>query len=244
MRALAVLTALVFAVTGCSPDSTATDDPSGTSDSPFDGMTEMEEDPESTLIVMICINKSTKVRVGYRGCDDNESGFAWLYLSTNEPVPAVGKKVKGGSLKAPKGEYMEFYRAPKKGGRLSDEDLIVEGFDSAQICVKTSTRIRVADRPCTDDEPGYAWYFINIDDRVPAVGKKAEYGSYREPAGETFRVRGKGGVGSEIAIDYVGGGGVSEECVDYECDDDGSGFSTQTESNRGCTSARRRSYCY
>lgn len=68
------------------------------------------------------------------------------------------------------------------------------------ICVRKRTRIRVAYRPCDDAESGFAWYFTPIEVKVPATGRKARGGSFRDPGYEGSRARARGGLGFEAAV--------------------------------------------
>lgn len=201
---LACLTLSALVITGCtipaqpevSPEETvqAEETISETSET----SEEEEEEEEAGEYVEICVKKATEVRAVYRKCDDAEAGFAWYFLPYDIAAPATGKKATGGSYKEPAGLVA---RVPATGGAGSKVALTDEA-ERVQVCVLTSTRVRVANVWCDDEEKGYAWYYIRIDGYAPAVGKKAEEGSYRVPPGETYRVRRNGGDGVDAAIDY------------------------------------------
>ncbi|GAA2209438.1 hypothetical protein GCM10009850_048960 [Nonomuraea monospora] len=76
-----------------------------------------------------------------------------------------------------------------------------------QICARKKTRVRVSNRPCDDAEPGHAWYFLPVDEHVPATGRKAKKGSFKRPDGITYRAPAKGGLGRAVMIE--------DEYVDY-----------------------------
>ncbi|GII67391.1 hypothetical protein Skr01_74760 [Sphaerisporangium krabiense] len=125
-------------------------------------------------------------------------GVAWYYLPIRAKVPAVGAKAAHGSFEQPSGTLV---RARGNGGE--GPAVIVDDIeDRVEICVLKKTRTRVSDDECDDVEERYAWYYIRMDDRrVPAVGKKAEKGSFREPDGMTHRARRSGGPAETAAID-------------------------------------------
>ncbi|MEU1391114.1 MULTISPECIES: hypothetical protein [unclassified Nonomuraea] len=70
------------------------------------------------------------------------------------------------------------------------------------VCVDTGTQTRADYRPCEDERRGYAWYFYAGDDIVPAVGKRADGGTYEDPGGdELTKASPQGGPGAEAAIE-------------------------------------------
>lgn len=68
------------------------------------------------------------------------------------------------------------------------------------ICVVKRTRVRSTYRPCDDARDGHAWYFIPLAAKVPAVGKKAKGGTFKDPKIEGYRASRRGGPGSEVSI--------------------------------------------
>ncbi|GGL02858.1 hypothetical protein Sme01_19470 [Sphaerisporangium melleum] len=177
-----------------------------------------EEDEEG--FIEICVTKNTRVRVGYRGCDDARPGVTWYFLPMDARVPAVGSTAKRGSVKKPQTD--EILRAPAKGGKGEDVG-IADVEDRVEVCVVRTTRIRVSDSRCEHHRKGYGWYYIRIDGRVPAVGKQAEGGSFRKPYAEAYRARRKGGDAARAAIDYEDPDEEEEEeeycttTIDGEC---------------------------
>ncbi|WP_147267997.1 hypothetical protein [Spongiactinospora rosea] len=165
---------------------------------PSEEAEDVEDDTESDdeRFIEICVREKTRVRVGYRPCDDARPGYAWYFVPLSARVPATGTKAKKGSFEEPD-DYS--YRAPAKGGRGSAV-MIQDIEDRVQVCVSKRTRVRVADVRCDDEKQGYSWYYIRIDGYAPAVGKKAEDGSFRSPYTDAHRVRRKGGEAAEAAI--------------------------------------------
>ncbi|MET7330367.1 hypothetical protein [Nonomuraea sp. NPDC005650] len=104
-----------------------------------------------------------------------------------------------------------------------------KGF--VEICVVKKTRVRADYRACDDAEPGYSWYFLAMDARVPATGSKAKKGSFKKPAGGWYRAPAKGGLASDVRTEDVED--RVEVCVsqrtrirvsDIRCDDDEKGY--------------------
>ena len=162
-----------------------------------DENTEEMEDEERGFIE-ICVAKRTRVRVNYRGCDDAQSGVTWYFLPLNARAPATGSTAKRGSFKQPGGDS---YRAPAKGG-VGSKVKIADVEDRYEICVFKRSRIRFSDIRCDDGEKGYNWYYIRVDGYVPAVGRKAEDGSFRTPYAPADRARRNGGDAAKAAIEY------------------------------------------
>ncbi|MBT2233835.1 hypothetical protein [Nonomuraea sp. NEAU-A123] len=157
-----------------------------------------EEDEEETGYIEICVKKKTRVRVNYRPCDDAEPGIAWYFFPLTARIPATGSKAKRGSFKEPRGSG---YRAPAKGG-LGSDVMLTDVDDRVKVCVRKATRIRFANIRCDDGEKGYGWYYIRIDGSVPAMAKKADDGSFREPYAEAYSARRSGGDAAKAAIGY------------------------------------------
>ena len=158
-----------------------------------------EEEEDDAGYIEICVKKKTNVRVNYRPCDDAQPGVTWYYFPLTARVTATGSKAKRGSFKRPRGDSS--YRAPAKGGPASDV-MIADVDDRVKVCVRKTARLRAANIRCDDGEKGYGWYYIRMDGSVPAMGKKAEDGSFREPYGDTYTARSKGGDAAKAAIDY------------------------------------------
>ncbi|MFC4534098.1 hypothetical protein [Sphaerisporangium dianthi] len=223
VRSLCSLAALALALTACSA-SGAQESGDAASQGvahtvPPAGQGEEEEDEEQAppSYIQICVAWRTRVRAGYRACDNARPRFRWYFLAFSKRVPPVGGKARGGSFKRPEGDE---HRAGAKGG-IGSKIAIDDDWDAVQICVRKPSRVRVGDRPCVDEEHGFAWYYIGIDDHVPAPGKTAEYGSFWEPDGFVYRARGKGGLGSDIAIDEDGTLDAGDEDETQEDDDSG-----------------------
>ncbi|SPL97380.1 unnamed protein product [[Actinomadura] parvosata subsp. kistnae] len=145
----------------------------------------------------ICVEDRTRVRTEDQRCDDRQRGHSWYYVPLSATVPAIGRKAASGLPYAPPGRA---YRAVRKGGS-GQGVLIVDDRDRVEICVQVSTRVRVPDERCEDLLDGYAWYYLVIDRRIPAVGKRAERGSYLPPRQlTTYRARRDGGKGGTAAI--------------------------------------------
>jgi hypothetical protein len=70
----------------------------------------------------------------------------------------------------------------------------------AKICVRKKTTVRTAYQPCNDAEKGYAWYYLELDAKIPAVGKKPKFGSFESLGDDWVHVSDKGGIGDEIAL--------------------------------------------
>jgi hypothetical protein len=182
-----------FLLTGClfeypvpSPVETTAEAPEDVEDP------EEEEDPS---YMVICVRKQTRIRVAYRPCDDAEPGFAWYFTPMEGKVPATGRKVKGGSFEDP---GYEGSRARARGG--PGYEAAVRSKDRVEVCVKQRTRIRTADSRCDDFDEGFAWYRIPLDGYVPALGKKAEGGSFYFTGSEELRARKKGGEAAKAVI--------------------------------------------
>ncbi|GGL33773.1 hypothetical protein [Planomonospora parontospora] len=114
---------------------------------------------------------------------------------------------------------------------VDDSEELEEDSSAIVICVRKRTRVRMSYRPCDDAEPGFTWYFIPWEQKVPAVGRKAEGGTFEDLGYMmTSPARRSGGVGSEAALsDDV----RFEVCVkektrvrvsDSRCDDEDNGF--------------------
>ena len=80
---------------------------------------------------------------------------------------------------------------------FSDED---ESRSVAEICVRKTTMLRTAYRPCDDAQKGNAWYYLTLDAKIPAVGKRPKSGSFESPDDDRVRVSNKGGSGEAIAL--------------------------------------------
>ncbi|MEV0194924.1 hypothetical protein [Nonomuraea sp. NPDC050691] len=156
-----------------------------------------ETDDEEPGQIEICVAKGDRRRVADQRCDDALTGYAWYYLPATAKIPANGSKAKRGSFRRPD---TTLSRASAKGGRGS-RAAIEDYEDRVEICVRRTTRARVSDSRCDDEDRGYTWYYIRIGRRVPAVGRLAERGSFRAPDGLTYRARTKGGPGAKAAID-------------------------------------------
>ncbi|WP_068897720.1 hypothetical protein [Planomonospora sphaerica] len=59
----------------------------------------------------------------------------------------------------------------------------------------------------------FSWYYIRIDRHAPALGGRAEEGSFRAPYGDAHRTAAKGGSGTGAAIGH-------EDEEDFEGDED------------------------
>ncbi|MFI7151948.1 hypothetical protein ACIBO2_44115 [Nonomuraea sp. NPDC050022] len=188
-------------IAGCTttspPAETETTNPVAEQPVPQNSTSE-ESDDDDAGFFEICVNKKTRLRINYRPCDDARPGTAWYFFSLEARVPATGSKAKHGSFKQPRGDS---YRAPAKGGSGSDA-MIADVDDRVKVCVRKATRIRFANIRCDDGEKGYGWYYIRIDGTVPAMGKKADDGSFREPYAEAYKARSKGGDAAKAAIGY------------------------------------------
>lgn len=189
----------VLLIAGCTATMTPVETANPVAEQPMpQNSPEVEEEEGDAGYIEICVKKKTRVRVNYRPCDDAGPGVAWYYLSLDARVTATGSKAKGGAFKQPRGDS---YRAPAKGGRAMDVR-IADVDDRVKVCVRKATRIRFANIRCDDGEKGYGWYYIRMDGSVPAMGKKAEDGSFREPYSDAYSARSKGGDAAEAAIDY------------------------------------------
>ncbi|GAA3140627.1 hypothetical protein GCM10010466_34580 [Planomonospora alba] len=148
------------------------------------------------------------MRTDDQRCDDAGRGHAWYFLPEEGRVPARGGTARGGTFTRPPGQLLRARAAGGKGSAVSFSDL----EDRFEICVRRADRIRFSDARCEDGRSGFAWYYIRLDGRAPAVGKRAEKGSFREPYGDTYRAAGKGGSGGRAALDHEDG----EYAYDYE----------------------------
>ncbi|OUC99463.1 hypothetical protein CA984_02740 [Streptosporangium minutum] len=197
-----------------------------------------DEGEAEKAYIEVCVRKGNRIRVADQRCDDAERGYSWYFIPAEKRVPALGKRAGKGSLRKPSGEIL---RAAKKGGRGNDVS-IVDVEDRVMVCVRKETRTRVSDRACNGRKRIFRWYYIRIDRHVPAVGEKAEAGSFRVPYGDTYNAIQKGGIGTKAAIDYE-----DYEDSDIEDDtDDGSNDTatdTDTDTDRvttGCGIGCRR----
>lgn len=99
--------------------------------------------------------------------------------------------------------------APEETEEVIDDEPDDESDAAAQdesariaVCVDTGTQTRADYRPCEDERRGYAWYFYAGDDTVPAVGKRADGGTYEDPGDdELTKASPQGGPGAETAIE-------------------------------------------
>ncbi|WP_433517593.1 hypothetical protein ACQP2T_19875 [Nonomuraea sp. CA-143628] len=207
----------MFLVAGCTttspPAETKTADPVAEQPTPEDSTNSADDDDAGFF--EICVNKKTRLRINYRPCDDARPGAAWYFFPLEARVTATGSKAKHGSFKQPRGDA---YRAPAKGGSGSDV-MIADVDDRVKVCVRKATRIRVANIRCDDGEKGYGWYYIRIDGTVPAMGEKADDGSFREPYAEAYNARGKGGDAAKAAIGYEDPDAPDPEEEDGDTDD-------------------------
>ncbi len=64
-------------------------------------------------------------------------------------------------------------------GTTSDEEDVDES-EYVEICVRKTTLVRAEYQPCDDEVKGYAWYFVPMTAKVPAIGKKARAGTFDE----------------------------------------------------------------
>ncbi|MGN9839183.1 hypothetical protein ACTMTI_13780 [Nonomuraea sp. H19] len=80
---------------------------------------------------------------------------------------------------------------------FSDED---EPCAVVEICVRKKTMVRAAYRPCDDAEKGYAWYYLALETKIPAVGRKPKSGSFELLGDDWVHVSDKGGIGDAIAL--------------------------------------------
>jgi hypothetical protein len=152
---------------------------------------------DTTDKVQLCVQKSTLVRAEYLPCDNDERGYKWYFMPIGKKIPAIGKKARGGSFTWPSGDL---YRAPKKGGK-GKAVMYVDDATRIQICVKQPSRVRVADTRCDDEDTGFGWYYLLLSRQVPAVGKKAELGSYYvSEYADTHRARRAGGKGRKVIV--------------------------------------------
>jgi hypothetical protein len=178
-----------------------------------------DEGEEEKVHIEVCVRKDNRIRVGDQRCDDAERGYVWYFIPAEKRVPALGKRAGKGSLREPSGETL---RAAKKGGRGNDVS-IVDVEDRVMVCVRKETRIRLSDRTCNGTKRTLRWYYIRIDRHVPAVGEKAEAGSFHVPYGDTYNAIQKGGIGSKAAIDYE-----NYDHSDIEDDTDGADDASDT----------------
>ncbi|UBU15468.1 hypothetical protein [Nonomuraea gerenzanensis] len=145
----------------------------------------------------ICLAQVTRLRVADQRCDDREQGHVWFYVPVTSAVPAVGTAAAEGLPYAPPRRP---YRASAKGGS-GQGVLVADDGDRVKICVRVTTRVRVPDERCDDRLDGHDWYHLPMERRVPAIGGKAERGTFVPPGSvATFRARPGGGKGSKAAI--------------------------------------------
>ncbi|MFC4061381.1 hypothetical protein ACFOWE_24030 [Planomonospora corallina] len=150
------------------------------------------------------------MRAGYQRCDDAGRGYAWYFLPEEGRVPGHGGTARGGTFEKPPGQVLRARAAGGKGSAVSFSDL----KDRFEICVRRSDRIRFSDARCEDERTGFTWYYIRLDRHAPAVGKRAEKGSFRQPYGDTYRAARKGGSGAGAATDHEDG--LDDEYTDVE----------------------------
>ncbi|GLK07132.1 hypothetical protein [Streptosporangium carneum] len=162
------------------------------------GDEEMEESDDE-LYVAICVSKRTRSRVAYRPCDDAQPGFTWYFIPEEGKIPATDQKAKGGSFTDP---GYEGFRARARGGPVS-EAIVSDEENRVSVCVRKRTRVRVADDRCDDEDDGFAWYNIPLDGYAPAVGRKAEGGSFYFTGWDGLRARKKGGKARDAVIERV-----------------------------------------
>nr|BFE83032.1 hypothetical protein GCM10020093_056330 [Planobispora longispora] len=139
----------------------------------------------------------------------------------------MGRKAGKGSFRRPDGER---HRARAKGGR-GPEVSFTDDENRFEICVREDTRVRVPDARCDDEDEGFAWYYVRLDGRAPATGRRASGGSFLEPSRSTYRAEKRGGSGMKAAIDPY---------ADTDMDTDSS---TGTGTGSGDSSTRSQSGC-
>ncbi|MGW5262088.1 hypothetical protein ACWEQG_14015 [Microbispora sp. NPDC004025] len=167
-------------------------------DTDLEDPADYEDEGDAYKSVMVCVSKRIRIRVADRPCDDIQPGFAWFYVPRESKVPAIGRKATRGSFTEPFGDTP---RARARGGR-GDDAIVFDDESRVEVCVKQRTRIRMADAICEDENDGFAWYYIPFRGHVPAVGRKAEGGSFfTSPWADSFRARRKGGDAAKAAIE-------------------------------------------
>ncbi|MBG0825951.1 hypothetical protein HS048_35355 [Planomonospora sp. ID91781] len=216
-----------------------------------------EEEPEPDPAIEICVRRATLIRVAYQYCDDAERGYAWYYLTYHRKIPAVGRRAAKGTFKRPNKRILQARVTGGVGSKAAIHDK--DRAERLEVCVRTTSRIRVPDGRCEDADAGFGWYYIKISERVPAVGRQAEHGSFRPPGTITYRADKKGGAGTKAALDDEelsdlgseesdSSGGVEDGWSESDSSDSASGFDSDFSTRRrsgcsGCsgTSGRSRS---
>jgi hypothetical protein len=197
---LACLALIAVLATGCAVTTDeytpAPDETEEVIDEEAEG-TEEEEEAEVAEIA-VCVDKDDQTRADYRPCEDETGGFAWYFYTETATIPAVGQKVSGGTYT---GADEELTKAAPKGG-LGTEIAIETPSEWVEVCVKKPSRLRVVNNFCEEQQSGYGWYYIAIDGFAPAVGKRADHGSFRFFGGDTYRARQSGGDAVDAAIEY------------------------------------------
>ncbi|MBN6050388.1 hypothetical protein JYK22_00470, partial [Nonomuraea sp. RK-328] len=217
LRVLCLATSATLLGACSSGATTETYEPRTAGTGDFGTRTEAADETDDTKPsqIEICVAKGDRHRVSDQRCDDALTGYAWYYLPLTAKIPANGGKAGKGSFSRPDTDVL---RARAKGGRGS-KAAIEDYEDRVEICVRRTTRVRVSDDRCDDEDRGYTWYYIRIDRRVPAVGRLADRGSFHDPDGlATYRARTKGGPGAKAAI--------HDEPVETDRDDTGFGSVT------------------
>jgi hypothetical protein len=194
--------------TGCSVGATQYADPADDSEEVIDEDPADEEQagPDETTDLAICVRQDDQVRAAYRPCEDEVEGYTWYFYPPDARIPAIDQKATGGTTT---GVEDELTKVSPKGGVGSDISIETPS-EWVEVCADKPDRVRVANNFCVDQQDGYGWYYIAIDGYVPAMGKKAENGTFRFYGGDTYRARQEGGNGVDAAIDY------EEEVVDEE----------------------------
>ncbi|MDP8952174.1 MAG: tRNA-dihydrouridine synthase [Actinomycetota bacterium] len=75
-----------------------------------------------------------------------------------------------------------------------------EEYDYAAVCADQRTQLRVGDDDDCDESVSYAWYYIPVGSRAPAVGERVSGGSFDPPSsGEAVCWGGAPSEGGEVS---------------------------------------------
>ncbi|MBB2914018.1 hypothetical protein FHS43_005327 [Streptosporangium becharense] len=147
----------------------------------------------------ICVRREPPIRVEDQRCDDLEHGHIWYYIPHLRRAPAVGERAGGGSSGMPGGRRVRVRPAGGRGTAV----FLPDGGDRFEICVRRGDRVRVPDGRCEKNERGVRWYYIRLSRVAPAVGRKAERGSFFTPGQPMHRAVKKGGTGETATVDHA-----------------------------------------
>jgi hypothetical protein len=201
---LACLALIAVLTTGCAA---STAGPPEEVEEVIDDTTDGAEEDAVTVEIAVCVEKAGRTRADYRPCQDEDEGYAWYFYTGDATVPAVGRQASGGTFTGIDGA--DIVKASPKGG-AGAEVAIEPPSDWVEVCVEKPGRERVPNNACDEQQDGYGWYYIAIDGYVPAVGRRADNGTFTFFGGDTYRARQSGGDAVDAAIDY------EEEVVDEE----------------------------